>query len=495
MIVKPLGTITACFPHVDEETKSILHAVMDEAKDYNDFAERLSERVIRETSPPLLNYFAYYHAFNQQKFKLVRELEVKVTASDLAKPLILLTHPWGVIDWDDFQKLVALALKVAPNDWIACHIYMAWRMAIESIGVYPERLTDLEPLRILESKINSDEDFRFFLSPLHHLKAWEMSREGKIDEAKTWFDRALTIAKKHDRPEHVAALLIDKAHMIKNVNFAEALSLLKIHRKVSDELGLAFTHAMNDLILGDIAKARGEYEKAINHLEDLVRSLEHLGWDSLANFQKCHIARQYNQMLDGARALEITTDVLEGYQSPSPWFPYIQETWALINLDRLDEAAQSLDLTRNKAPRIGSDWAIGIIHFLDGLLHKKKSEFPSAKFELEQAHSIFGSFPSTNWTLIELTHIEIEMFSYGRNAAKADVSGPWMQALMEQVGQKELPGIAAQADLLKAKFRFKQGRSSEAKKLVKKVLKTSKTSGMNYLRKMTESLLPELLVS
>jgi predicted negative regulator of RcsB-dependent stress response len=129
------------------------------------------------------------------------------------------------------------------------------------------------------------------------------------------------------------------------------------------------------------------------------------------------------------------------------------------------------------------------------MMHKRRGELPSAKYELEQAHSSFRSFPGTNQTLIHLTHIEIEMFSYEKEGAKADVSGPWMQALMEQVEQKDIPGIAAQAMLIQAKFRFKQGRTDEAKKIFKKVLKTSKTSGMNYLKKMAESLLPELLVT
>jgi len=128
-------------------------------------------------------------------------------------------------------------------------------------------------------------------------------------------------------------------------------------------------------------------------------------------------------------------------------------------------------------------------------LFKKRYEFPSAKFELEQAHSCFGSFPTTNPTLIHLTDVEIEMFSYGKENTNAEVSGPWMQRLMEQVQEKDLPGIEAQALLLKAKFRFKQGRASDAKKLVKKVLKASKTSGMTYLKSMAESLLPELIIS
>jgi len=468
---------------------------MDEAKDYNEFADLLCERVIKEKSPPLLNYFAYYHAYNQEKFNLVRELEKKVIVPDLAKPLLLLTQPWGNIDWDDHQKSIAAALRDSPNDWIACHIYMNWRLDIGASMAYPERLTDLEPLRILESKIEGDEDFSFFLSFLHHIKAEEFQREGKIDEAKAWYDRAITIAKKHDDLTHVAVLLYNKANMIKNVNFNEALSILRSQRSVSEELGCLYTLRLNDLALGLIAQARGEYETAVKHLEEHVHSLDSLGLDSWLDFHKIVVVALYNQMNIGDRALKAINDVLEGYQSETPWFPYIHQTWALLNLNRVDEAVQTLDLARDRPPKSGTDWLLGYIHFLDGLLFKKRYEFPSAKFELEQAHSLFGSFPSTNQTLIHLTDVEIEMFSYEKEKLNADFSGPWMQKLMEQVQEKDLPGIEAQAMLLKAKFRFKQGRTSDAKKLIKKVLKTSKSSGMNYLKSMAELLLPELLVS
>lgn len=493
--MKSLGTITACFPHVDEETRALLQLVMDEARNYGDFAELLCEKACKDTIPHLLNYFAYFHAYNQLNFNLVRELEKKVIVSDLVKPIVLLTQPWGNIDWDDHQKSIVAALKDAPNDWIACHIYMIWRLDIGSTHSYPERLTDLEPLRILESKIRSDEDFSFFLSFLHNIKAVEFGRNDKIDESKTWYDRAITIAKQHDDLAHVAILLYNKANMIKNVNFNEALSILKIQRGISEELGFAYTLAMNDLALGLIAQARGEYDTTVKHLEEHVRLLEPLGLDSWVDFHRLLIAGQYNQMQNGIRALEIVNNVLEGYQSQEPWFPYIQQTWALLNLDRVDEAVQTLDLARDRPPKSGSDWLLGYIHFLDGLLFKKRCEFPSANFELEQAHSDFGSFPSTNQTLIHLTDVEIEMFSYEKEKLNADISGPWMRRLMEQVQEKDLPGIEAQATLLKAKFRFKQGRASDAKKLVKNVLKTSKTSGMKYLRSMAESLIPELLVS
>ncbi|MGD9396457.1 MAG: hypothetical protein PVJ05_08530, partial [Candidatus Thorarchaeota archaeon] len=437
--MKPLGTITACFPHVDDETRSVLQSVMDEAKDYNDFAELLCDKTIRESVPELLTYFAYYHAYNQLRFDLVRKLEDEVGGSDLAKPYVLLTYPWNVIDWDEYQRSISSALKVAPNDWIACQVYILWRVDIGSTANYPEERTDLVTLQILESKIENDEEFSYFRPELYFIKARGLIREGKIEEAKTWFDRAITLAKKHGSLITLATLLFDKANMIKNVNFNESMSILKSQRSICEKIGSIYHLALNDATLGLIAQARGEYETAIKHLEKCISSIEPIGLKSYVDFYRLLIAAQYNQMQNGSRALELVTDVLEGYQSPSPWFPYIQQTLALLNLDRIDEAAQSLDLARDWALKSGSDSFLGQIQFLDGMMHKRRGELPSAKYELEQAHSSFRSFPGTNQTLIHLTHIEIEMFSYEKEGAKADVSGPWMQALMEQVEQKDIP--------------------------------------------------------
>jgi tetratricopeptide (TPR) repeat protein len=480
---------------VDEATKKILQLVMDEAKNYNNFAELLCNKTISEDVPELLIYYAYYHAYNQLRFDLVRKLVDTDRKSDLAKPLVLLTSPWGNIDWEEFQRSISSALKVAPNDWIACELYMLWRVDIGTIASYTEIQTDLETLKILESKIESDEEFSCFLPNLNYIKARVFMQEGNVQEAKAWFNRAIYLAKKHERLIVLASLLLDKANMIKNVNFNEALSILKSQRIICEKLGLIYHLTINEATLGLIAQARGQYETAIEHLESCVMNLDSIGQKSFLDFYKLVVAAQYNQMQDGVRALEIVNEVLKEYKSQPPWFPYIQQTNALLILDRAIEAAKSLDLARDWAPKSGRDAAIGSVHFLDGLMHKVRGEFSSAKFELEQAHSCFGSFPRTNQTLIHLTDVEIELFSYEKEKVKTDISGPWMKALAQQVEEKDIPGIAAQTLLLKAKFRFKQGRTDEAKKLVKKALKTSEKSGMTYLRSMAESLIPELLVS
>lgn len=492
--VKPLGTITACFPHVDPDTKSTLESIMHEAKDYNDFADRLSERAIKDSVLPLVNFFAYFHAYNQNRYNLVRKIIEEDTVSELVRPFALMIQPQDSTDWVEFQKAIISAIKAAPNDWIGCHIYLTWRGLMESASYYPEKDTDLKPLRILESKIENDEMFSYFSHHLHLYNAWKMMAEGNTESATKSYNRAITLAKKHDDLESVAILLTDKANIIKWSNFQEALSILKISREISEQLGYTYGLALNERILGLIAQARGEYEKAIEYLTEFATSAESLGHDIV--FHKCVIGRNYNLMNDGRKALELTTEALEETSSPSPCFPYIQNAWALLILDRLEEAMISLDKAREPAMKSGVEWLLGQIYFLEGLIHHKQDDLASAKYALEQAHSISErQIGFSNLTLLKLADVEIETYSYKEENADNDVSGPWLKQLLDHVQQKDVPGIAAQAILLKAKFRFKQGHTMEAKKLLQRVLRTSDTSGMHYLRNMAELMFPDLMIS
>ena len=189
--MKTLGTITACFPHVDEATRTILQSVMDEAKDYNDFAERLCEKALKETVPTLMIYFAYFHVYIQNKYNLLRRLIEAQVGSDLTQPITLM---YGVrrgdsIEWDDFQKAIAAAIKATTSDWIACHIYIAWREMGDSW--FPDSFTDFETFDILESFINESDD-EVILEAIHNNNTTEeiinkfsekfFSQDGWFDE-------------------------------------------------------------------------------------------------------------------------------------------------------------------------------------------------------------------------------------------------------------------------------------------------------------------------
>lgn len=124
--MKPIGTITNCFPHVDEETKSVLQIVMEEAENYADFVGQICNKVCSETSSPLLQYLAFYAAFELMDINLTDMMEAAGKVPVLAEPLMLLTRFYRNMPFslDDLNKSLKKALKVAPNDWIASHLYL-----------------------------------------------------------------------------------------------------------------------------------------------------------------------------------------------------------------------------------------------------------------------------------------------------------------------------------------------------------------------------------
>ncbi|MHA1949619.1 MAG: hypothetical protein ACXAAO_08865 [Candidatus Thorarchaeota archaeon] len=495
--MEPLGTITACFPYVDDETKNILQSVMDEAKDYDDFAERLCEKVLKDSVPDLLTYFAYFHVFNQGKFiHLIRLMEAQI-GSDLTKP-IELTYASGrddSVEWNDIQNATAAALKMIRNDWMACHVYLACREKAETWWI-PESDTDYKPLEILESQIKNDEEYAYFLVSLHAINANRFNAEGNYQIAKKWFDSAISLAKKFDDQLRLADLLQIKANMIKNVNFSEALSILKVQKEVCDRIGYVRGLAVNAHTLGHIAMARGEYDAAIEYQKEFLRNEEIQGGQ--VGFIKFVVASLYNQKGDGKRALEFVTDGRKSIFSGAHAYSLIQESYAMVNLDQLDEASHSLEEARECIVKYGGEFLLGLVHLGEGLIQKKRHEFKSATFALEQSLSILeglGGGAFKNVALIHLTDVEIEKYPYDKGTTKAKLSGPWMERLMEHVEQRDLPGIAAQAKLLQAKFHFKKGQMAQSRKMLKRVLKASETSSMNYLKDMAESVIPDLFVS
>ena len=73
-----------------------------------------------------------------------------------------------------------------------------------------------------------------------------------------------------------------------------------------------------------------------------------------------------------------------------------------------------------------------------------------------------------------------------------ELSGPWMARLLYHIEKNDLPGIEAQAKLLKAKFLLQTERIDESDKLISEVQKISKSQNMEYLGKVAEVLIPEV---
>ena len=103
--MKPLGTITMCFPHVDNETRSIFQSVMDKAENYSDFVVRLCDIACSETSSSMVRYFAFFHAFHIDMYPQMKRLVNTDETPLYYEPLHLVS-----------QINTALFLAAAPAD-------------------------------------------------------------------------------------------------------------------------------------------------------------------------------------------------------------------------------------------------------------------------------------------------------------------------------------------------------------------------------------------
>ncbi|MFW9851065.1 MAG: hypothetical protein ACFFF4_18215 [Candidatus Thorarchaeota archaeon] len=491
--VKSLGTITACFPYVDAETRSVLQSFMDKAEGYDDFSESLCERVVTQESADLLVYFAYFHAYNQNMWKRVKNLIDAELGSNLTKLFELTYYARGSdsIQWSDFKQALSKALQMTKNDWMTCHVYITWREVVDNW--FLEAAIDTELLDVLEERIENDKEFNFFLSSLHRMQAKRYITEGNLTEARKWFDSAIALTKIHDDLVKLVDVLLEKANMVKQLNFDEGMSILKIHQEISEQIGYPDALALNTHIFGHIAMAKGEIDRAIKCQKEYLISRESRGLP--VGFLKCVVlALLYNQIGDGETAMSFVADGMSDILPSTVVYAKLQEAWALINRDQVEDASRSLDQARELSLKSNDEKALGLVYFTEGLADITLHEYPSAKYSLEKALEIFErtqSLAYTNMTLIRLVDVEIEVCAYDN---KAKSSGPWMQKLMEHIVQRDMPGIRALTLLLEAKFRFKQGNLGDAKKLVKKALKISEKTDNPYIKHFAEKSLPELTI-
>jgi hypothetical protein len=146
----------------------------------------------------------------------------------------------------------------------------------------------------------------------------------------------------------------------------------------------------------------------------------------------------------------------------------------------------------------GDESSLGYIHFFEGLIAKKNGDLSTAVFSFKNAMEIFSkanSLTYMHFTFVELVDSEIELVASKKESERLELSGPWMRKLHKHVAERDLPGIEAQAKILLAKFRFKQGRIDESRKLVDEVMQIAETSGMYYLKDKAKLLVPDLIFS
>ncbi len=495
--MKPLGTITMCFPHVDEDTKTTLQSIMKEAENYADFTERLCDKVCAEPSSPLSEYFAVYFTYRINDYNLMDRLEAAGKVSNLAEPLLLITKvDNGLrISWDEMKSSLVKALNVAPNDWIATHLYLTWRISADRI--FPESDVDVRPIEAITSSVSENKDLKFFKSLLLRIEAQASMREHKIKDAVILQRQALAIARKFDDSIMVADLLCSLANKIKHIDVKQAIDLLISSRELSEDLGFKYWIAQVQHELGHIMGFRGELDASIEHLFETHAIQISLGHSEA--FFNSIIASYYNQAGNGEKALELakTTLVQAGTTPRDISYTHAQIGWALIILGRFDEAKAELAICNELASKSGVSWQMAWYNIVEGILDKAEGNFENAVTNFKEVLKYYEEDPvplMQNICLLNLTEIEIDLVTKESLDEKSESSGPWMKKLEEHAKKNDLPGVAAQSMILKAKLRHRQGQYDEVRRILKEVVKIAQAPSMKYLNDLVISMFPDIIV-
>ena len=497
MQVEPIGTITMCFPHVDEETRFVLQLVMNEAENLGDFTECLCDRVCAEASPPLLEYLAVYFAWWLDWYTLIDRLESLGKVNDLTRHLLLMSQArrGEEVSWEDLRKAIRQALIAAPNDWIASHLYLAWRYLAESY--YPETDIDIQPIEVITSSIEKNKDMKCFKSYLSFFRARSYEREGRLNEAADEYRQTIGIAREFDDQLMAVDVMLAYAANIRQSDVKQAIDLLISSRELCQRLGYKSGVSNILLNLGFIMQFRGELNAAIDYVLDFEAIREHLGLP--IQLPRTFIASLYNQYGKGEQAYQYAKSAVDssGTKSFIRMLPrmHAELAWALINLSRYDEASAELATAYEFASKTADSGQMIWVRLVDGILDKNEKHFDSA-------HSIFKEILKTlendpipvfqNICLLNLTEIEIELLTDVFLKKNSDVSGPWMTELVKHAEKNDLPGIAARSLLLKAELRRRQGRYDEIRTLLKQVQVTAKVPSMKYLNELVISMFPEI---
>jgi len=429
---------------------------MESAKNYADFTEKLCDRVCTEPSPPLLQYFAVFSAFHIEWYKLVDRLHSAGKIPELALPIVLLIKGRRAADvsWDEMRESMRRALELTPNDWITCHLYLAWRFKAEIL--YPECDVELRPIDAIAARVSQNRELAFFEAYLIQFEALGYLRENKRVEAIGKLEQALAIARKFDDQVLVVDYLLELASNIKHTDMEMALHYFTLCKELGEELGykdrVGFVHQQ----LGHIRGIRGEMNAAIESQLEYKTIRESLGLPT--EYMSTVIAFLYNQIGDGERAFAHAKIILDFEDSVLRHLPYTraQLSWSLINLGRLEEAKAELAAAQTVANKSGDIMQIMWVRLVEGILDKADGSLDNATECFSEVMNYTEESPLPviqNICLLNLSEIEIELLTHELFDVGLETSGPWMQKLIEHAEMNDFPGIAARALLLKAKLR------------------------------------------
>ena len=466
--MRPLGTITMYYPFIDEETKDAIETSMQEASNYYDFVEILSDRVCESKTSDTLKYLAALHAWRLSATEVKRRLSERFGEDPIIKSW---TAPHHTMEIDDLLGTLDDAIRAAKEDWLQIEL-LCLKIWCERYRVVTSEEFWIQPLQEAESILQSRQELECFAALIHTVKSEMGFYSGLYDQGYSSHDKGVETAKKFDDQFQLYQLLWTCASWVKSLDTKRAMALQEEAYKLVKTFGSTqkIAEAMTDM--GRISECLGEYDFAISCYEN---SIETYGNPEMELYREAvdtpsfGLSRVYCELGDGESALDWINTLINLIGRSATEIPYLysQRAEALILLRRYEEASRDLEISRRVSLRAGAEGNIVLCDIATAYMELAQDDpwtaiktlEPGLDYLLQRPTAIF-----TNRILIALTRAEI---AANLDTRSDETSEKWMTLLEKHAREKNLPGIIMMHTLLKSEYLVSRGFTEEAINVLK----------------------------
>ena len=463
---------------------------MEKASDYYDFVVRLGHKACDDDVSHELAYMAAKHVLSIREEPIQNKLRRKF--SDRPE-IAIWTYPCrSQVDrtmyHDEFHEILDLVIKTNPPDWILIDLfYLQGYFFSQTPADSSNSLMEIDKLLRQNPKLKPFEPYS------HDIKSSIYWGEGDHVNAILEQQRTIRLAKALDDSLLVTETTRSIAGILKNHNAAAALEYTEEFNTLSMELGIPWLMMLARNTMGLIYLILGEYDMALEC--ELAAAELYYQDKGASDTLSTMISSIHCEVGDGATALHWVENALEFTNGEYTSHIHQLKSWALVLLNRLDEAEQHMNLLHKMSLKSGTELEMAHYLHIRGLF-ELASELPSEAMKtLEEALSVIEPLNIQvliNRILIALTKAEIESVF---ESSSEDSSGPWMLRLESHARKKAYLGIQMQAALLRAEFYAKRGRNDEAKEVLQNALTILDSPTVKTIRNKIKKMLDDLVVA
>ncbi len=489
--MKPLGTITNWFPFIDQDSRELLTRIMNEASNYGEFLSRLFEYVCtKETSQSVRYLFLRWSCHAHELRYVIGYIERH--APSVLETAVALPVKKGLgehIEWKDMQRAFKNAMEEVSEDWLIVDLFILYSALVADFCSGDDIFR--RTWERLEHHLQGDLEF---LMPVFQRSYWNLKDEGNPIDLRRELKKGLDFAIKYDDQVEIVNILLLLANLEKYENQEESLRVCNQAKETSVSLGYLEGVAVSLNQLGHISWIRGELDQAIKYQKESISVREPTESESDVTYNLLSVIR--SRASNGEMAIEWGNQALAKIDDSftrRKAYVYACYAWALITDGRLSEAEEFLTWSKESLATSGIELHLNVQYLVEGLYAKASGDIENSDYYLQKALEGFERYKHPLWinyTLSKLSENEVDQYTYTRNGESDTYSGPWLESFVNSANMKDAPGWYAQAQILVAKLRVKQGNTLEALEIISRIEEIIEGANMSYLQMMAEIVVP-----